>query len=49
MLQKKIGEKILTYVNVKVWNNEVPLDLKKISTYKKFTKKYKEYLLANLE
>ena len=45
----KIGEKILTYANVKIWNNEVPLDLKKISTYKTFTKKYKEFLLSNLE
>ena len=28
------------------WNNEIPLDIKQISTFKKFNKTFKEYLIT---
>ena len=43
-----MNKRMFTYLNVRVWNNEVPLNLKKITSYKNFNSKYKDYLLTNL-
>ena len=42
------GKRHITYSCVKLWNAEIPPNLKRITLYNNFSKKYKEFLLNSL-
>ena len=43
--RSELGKRMIRYSCVKVWNTEVPLHLKSLTSLKIFNQKYKEYLL----
>ena len=40
--------RFISYSGVKLWNNEIPLKIKKINTYKAFSKAMHNHLLNKL-
>ena len=43
-----IAKRLITLEGIKLWNNEIPNDLKHSTSLRTFTKKYRSFLLSQL-
>ena len=46
--QRALSKRSLAYTGYKLWNQEVPIDIKSVKTIKAFNKAYRKHLMSNI-